>query len=91
MNSLKQHCALDDKLAAKAWRLGSSALPEKGSMEHKGAWSRPRENTASTFRSSPEVDMMFVVGFDVVAAVDERSYLSCTCISVAQWGHQRKY
>jgi hypothetical protein len=37
--------------------------------------------------------MMSTVGLDVVAAVDvmKRSSLSCTCISVAQWRHQRKH
>ena len=56
--------------------------------------SRPQETTDDTLRYSPEeAGATSIVGFEVVAAVDvmERSNLSCTCISVAQWRHQRKY
>jgi hypothetical protein len=55
--------------------------------------SRPKETTDSALRSSPEAGARSIVGFEVVAAVHvlERSNLSCTCISVAQWRHQRKY
>jgi hypothetical protein len=56
--------------------------------------SRPQETTDDTLRYSPEeAGATSIVEFEVVAAVDvmERSNLSCTCISVAQWRHQRKY
>jgi hypothetical protein len=62
-------------------------------MEHTGAQSRPKEETNSTLRSSPEAGMRSTVGFDIVAAVNvmKWSSLSCTCIDLAQWRHQRKY